>query len=383
MAWMDVVALAHECRNARELGARILEGFRAEIGLDVGFVIGADVSTHALGDDHAFRATTNAAYERELSPLKATALASRGVATDTEVFGRSRFSMRWFRDLAAPVGGKHTLVAYTRARGAVTGLVMLGRCSDAPFSHADVARVEASLPAISLAAAAFGASPKPVSLAPLSLADRLFSRARDGELTVRDRGPHREMLANELVWTRASRADAARSGWPYIDLLALGGVLARDRRRALVIGCGGGVLVHLLERLFPAMQLEVVERDPRVAALARRYFALRAPVRVADGARVVAEASPRSWDAIFVDAYDACADAPAIDATHLFTHAARVLTPGGAVAFNVIGDLAGDAVLEVTTAALASFDDVRVVPVVDPGEAMAPHARRNVVVLAR
>lgn len=377
---MDVVAWAHESRDARELGARVLEGLRATVGIDVGFIAAAGVSVHALPYDHVERALGDARYERELSPVKSAAIAARGVATDAKILGRRRFATRWFRDLAAPIGGRHTLLAYTRTRGAVTGVVMLGRCSDSEFRAEDVQRIESVLPTLSLAFAAFGATPTPVRLAPIPL----FAKPRAGDLVVRDRGAHREMLAGELVWTRARRDDASRSGWPYVDLLALGAVLARERTRALVVGCGGGALVHLLGRLFPAMTIDVVERDARVVELARRWFALRADVRVADGGDVIAHAPRASWDAIFVDAYDASADRPAVDAASVFVHAKRALRPGGAIAFNVIGDLAGGGVArEVTDAALRCFQDVRVVPVIDPGEVVLAQARRNVVVIAR
>lgn len=65
-----------------------------------------------------------------------------------------------------------------------------------------------------------------------------------------------------------------------------------------------------------------------------------------------------------------------------FVELRRVLRPGGAVAFNLIGALDGHGPLSaVVRAACAEFSSVRVVPVMVPEEEYAPHALRNIVVV--
>ncbi len=76
------------------------------------------------------------------------------------------------------------------------------------------------------------------------------------------------------------------------DLLALPALLLDPPpRRALVLGVGGGSALLLLRRLFPALELLGVERDPVHLAVARRHFGLRGP-----SLRLV-RAEARRWSA--------------------------------------------------------------------------------------
>jgi DNA-binding CsgD family transcriptional regulator len=97
-----------------------------------------------------------ARYDRELAEVRRAALARRGVAVDTSVLGaRAVRASAYHRDLAAPVGGKHSLLAFARVRGREMGGVMLGRAGGA-FRDDDVTAVECALPTIGLALASFG-----------------------------------------------------------------------------------------------------------------------------------------------------------------------------------------------------------------------------------
>jgi spermidine synthase len=212
-----------------------------------------------------------------------------------------------------------------------------------------------------------------------------------GELVVRDRAGYREMLAargaRALVWTRAGLDDAARSGFPYVDLFHLAPALARGRDRALFIGCGGGVAVRQFVARYPGMSIDVVENESTVVELARTWFGLNAlpgvSMHVADGRDFVLGAAPGRYDVAVIDAYDAEAVASHLVGVPFFTALARALHPGGAAAFNVIGTLAGDGVTrDVERAAAAAFDDVRLIPVLGRGETYAADTLRNVVIVA-
>lgn len=76
-------------------------------------------------------------------------------------------------------------------------------------------------------------------------------------------------------------------------------------RRALVLGLGGGTIVHLLRRRFGPVATVAVEVDPEVLALARAEFGLDWPeleVRLADAFTFVAECRQR-FDYVCVDLY--------------------------------------------------------------------------------
>jgi spermidine synthase len=85
-----------------------------------------------------------------------------------------------------------------------------------------------------------------------------------------------------------------------------------------------------------------------------------------------------------IDAYGAVDLAPGFADASFFADLRRTLRPGGAFAFNVVGALAGDGpVRQIERAARRAFGDVRLVPVLDAGEAFSPFAVRNVVLLGR
>ncbi|HLK40549.1 MAG TPA: hypothetical protein VKU41_27545 [Polyangiaceae bacterium] len=91
-----------------------------------------------------------------------------------------------------------------------------------------------------------------------------------------------------MIWTRAGLDDAARSGWPYIDLLHVAAGLARRRERALFIGCGGAVGPRQFAVSYPGIEIDVVESEDHVIELAKSFFGLdgipRLTVHHAEGA---------------------------------------------------------------------------------------------------
>ena len=132
--------------------------------------------------------------------------------------------------------------------------------------------------------------------------------------------------------------------------------------------------------------LDVVEPDERVVTLARRWFGLDAipnlSITIGDGVAFLRRAPDETWDAILVDAYDGSELSAPFAGRAFFADVRRALRPGGGLAFNVIGSLGGSSdVQQVERAARAERLDVRLVPVLDPGEAYSPMAVRNVVLL--
>jgi spermidine synthase len=208
---------------------------------------------------------------------------------------------------------------------------------------------------------------------------------------VRDHNGFREMLAidgtEQLIWTRASLDDPTKSGWPYADLFHLAPALAARRGRALFIGCGGGVSLHQFAFRYPGVQLDLVEHEPAVLKLAEDWFALDSvpnlTKHIADGHSFVENSPDSRWDIIIVDAYDTQArSSDGLQYTCL-RGLRRVLRPGGAIAWNLIGSLAGvGPIANFLSLASKVFDTVRVVPVIDVREDYAAETLRNIVVVA-
>jgi SAM-dependent methyltransferase len=403
---MNPVALAHEASDAGTFERAVLDRLKREIGFDAAFFVAKGASpTTVRVDAHALtRALVEDRYQAELGPVKRAALARRNVAVDTDVLGEPTVrEAAYHRDFARSVGGRHSLMGYLSLRGRPFGALMLGRAGSS-FTPSEIARVEALLPALAVARSSFGVSlataPLPTS-PPRSPARRLVDAVRGervvavvdtpgGSLLVRDRAEHREMVerrdGRELVWTRVRLDDASRSGWFYIQLFHLAASLAASRTRALFLGCGGAVALHQFARAYPGIEMDVVEPDPRVIDLARAHFGLASipgvTTHLAEGLSFLSRAPEARWDVVVVDAYDGCALPDGFADRRFFAGLRAALAPGGAFAFNVVGALRGEGpVCAVERAARAELDQVRLVPVLDPGERFDGDARRNVVVV--
>ncbi|MGH7124965.1 MAG: methyltransferase domain-containing protein [Stellaceae bacterium] len=107
--------------------------------------------------------------------------------------------------------------------------------------------------------------------------------------------------------------------------------LVREPRTALLLGLGGGAMCRHLAAYVPECDVTVVERDPIVQRIARRYFHVARSVVMADAAQVVA-AARHVFDVVLVDLYDA---GGAADTRRRFwKDCLRALRPGGALAVN-------------------------------------------------
>jgi len=139
------------------------------------------------------------------------------------------------------------------------------------------------------------------------------------------------------------RPYATRFG--YTDFFELGFAYRPEARSVLFLGLGGGSAPKRIWRDFPGTQSQVVELDPAVAQVARRWFALPESPRLR-----VSVSDARSW----LDRHDERFDLVAVDTFfsdgipfHLTTRefVERLhsrLAPGGVVLVNVIGALMGD-----------------------------------------
>jgi SAM-dependent methyltransferase len=409
---IDPIRIALEALNAESFERAVLAQLERSVGFTAAFMLAKarDARPAAIGFDaqelaHALAAPS--AYEVELAPVRQAALARRGVAVDSEVLGEQGVRRAtYFQQFAMPRGARHSLLAFLSLRGGATGLLMLGR-DGAGFSARDVEQIEAALPALAVAHASFRPvlwTPQPglpVGKGRFSWLDRLYgkrahiraSRVMDGrEILIRDKAGFREMVARrdraELVWSSAALSRPSESGWPYIDLFNLAVAWAESFESALLVGCGGGVALHQFARLYPKMELTVVESEPAVVELARTWFALDAianlSIRVNDGVSFINRADANHWDVVLIDAYDEMTASERECSSVAISQVHRVLRSGGVLAVNVIGTLAGDGpVRRVIEATRNTFEQVRIVPVMECDEAFSPHALRNVVVLAR
>jgi hypothetical protein len=117
----------------------------------------------------------------------------------------------------------------------------------------------------------------------------------------------------------------------YERLMLAAFALVREPRTALLLGLGGGAMCRHLAAYLPDCAVTVVEREPVVRAVARRYFHLTRPVVMADAGEVVA-AARRAFDVILVDLYDA--GGAADTKKRFWRDCLKALAPGGALGIN-------------------------------------------------
>jgi spermidine synthase len=89
----------------------------------------------------------------------------------------------------------------------------------------------------------------------------------------------------------------------YERLMLLAFALAEQPASALLLGLGGGAMWRHLQAFLPSCRVSVVERDPVVIDLARRFFHITRDVRSTDAQQMMA-VTPHRYDVILADLYD-------------------------------------------------------------------------------
>jgi len=138
--------------------------------------------------------------------------------------------------------------------------------------------------------------------------------------------------------------DPFETDFKYPGYLHLSIALRPDAQRTLVIGLGGGSVVKRMWRDYPQMRLDVVEIDPEVVDIARRFFALpndqRIRIFVEDG-RTFVRFAPDLYDIVIVDAFDDDRVPRPLVTEEFMREAREAMNPDGVLAYNYIGALYG------------------------------------------
>lgn len=126
----------------------------------------------------------------------------------------------------------------------------------------------------------------------------------------------------------------------YIEFFHMTLALKSDAKSVLCVGLGGGVLPKRMWHDYPDMTIDVVELDPEVVEVARRFFGLpddpRLRVIVGEGRQYLSATTSR-YDLILVDAFFEAAIPYALVTQEFVSLAASRLAPGGVLAYNVVG----------------------------------------------
>lgn len=124
----------------------------------------------------------------------------------------------------------------------------------------------------------------------------------------------------------------------YARAMPLGLALVEKPRRVLIVGLGGGTIPGLLHKHYPRTTIDVVDIDPDVVKVARKYFGFREDAtlhaHVKDGRRFIEECRD-PYDIIFLDAFGADNIPYALATREFLLGVRRALAPQGVVVSNV------------------------------------------------
>jgi len=115
-----------------------------------------------------------------------------------------------------------------------------------------------------------------------------------------------------------------------------------EPRRVLIVGLGGGSLAKFIYHRLPEAVSEVLEINPDVVSIARRYFEVppsddaRFTIRVCDAADFIARDGP-GYDVILVDGYDGDSLVKELSSRVFFLACRRRLNERGALSINLWG----------------------------------------------
>lgn len=141
-------------------------------------------------------------------------------------------------------------------------------------------------------------------------------------------------------------------------------------KRILIIGLGGGSIPNFLHKHYPDTHIDVVDIDPVVVEVAKKYFGFREDktlrVHVADG-RAFIEKCKEPYDVIFLDAYGPT-DIPYALATREFLQAVRrAVTVKGVVVTNLWTRDSNSLYDSMVRTYISVFDEVHVVDIRNSG----------------
>jgi spermidine synthase len=163
-------------------------------------------------------------------------------------------------------------------------------------------------------------------------------------ITVSDGGAVRYLKLDNYWQSARDQSAPSHTVFAYTDYLHLPLLFVPHPSTVLFIGMGGGTAPTRFHHDYPAATIEVVEIDPTVVDVARKYFSLpdddRLRVHLQDGRLRLRRTNAR-YDVIVLDAYLIDTIPFHLATQEFYRETAAHLTPGGAVASNVIGALRG------------------------------------------
>jgi spermidine synthase len=178
----------------------------------------------------------------------------------------------------------------------------------------------------------FGANPKVVHSVSSPLSGKINVWEKDGGLVLEVGGYPQSVSVNtpdlpQRYWYKAVEEVSSR--------------LTVHLDRVLVIGVGGGTILHLLSRKFPETKIVGVEIDEAIIKIARQFFDLdkipNLEIITGDGGEYVASYQGEPFDLVFVDAYLGGNFPLHFEEEQFLLHLRRIANPNGLLVINRAG----------------------------------------------
>jgi spermidine synthase len=172
------------------------------------------------------------------------------------------------------------------------------------------------------------------------------TRSRFNEIYVIKNGDHREMWFKEggqfFLQSRLNLENRNSLVLINTKLMLASLLFQSSPARILMLGLGGGSIPNFLHHVFPDTRIDVVEVDPNVIDISRRFFNLRETenykIHPMD-ARIFIQSQigKNSYDLIFLDAFKSGSVPFHLKTEEFYREILEVLSPDGVVASNLYG----------------------------------------------
>ena len=134
------------------------------------------------------------------------------------------------------------------------------------------------------------------------------------------------------------KGDLDYLGLPYAKSAMIGLVFTEQLDRILVLGVGAGNIPMFLRKHYSDAQIDVIDIDPQIIALAKEYFNLLEDCRLhayAQDGREFIENVQKPYDLIFLDAYTAAGIPKHLASKEFLVTLKKALKPSGAIVANM------------------------------------------------
>lgn len=114
---------------------------------------------------------------------------------------------------------------------------------------------------------------------------------------------------------------------------------AHTKESVLILGGGSFTLPQYLAKKYPSMQIDVVEIDPELVSIARKYFGYKDPANVqiiTQDARTLLNSNTKQYDIVLVDVYNDSLIPFTLTTGEYTEQLRRAVKPSGLVAVNII-----------------------------------------------